>query len=131
MKYIVLPFLAWVISGCLKFAVNTLRSGKEALKLIGYGGFPSTHTTIISSVVFLAGFSKGFTTPVFSLGLGVLLVVVIDAHGLRRRVGEQAEVLNQLKTGAPLRECMGHSWLEIGGGLALGAVLGYFADMWL
>ena len=133
MKYILLPFVAWVMAGCTKFAVNYLRYGVQAKKLIGYGGFPSTHTTVLSSVVFLVGFQEGFFTPLFSLGLGALLILVIDAHGLRNKVGQQAQIINQLQHKIygdniiPLRERMGHNWLEIIGGLVLGCCLGLFA----
>lgn len=124
MIYVLMPFLAWGTAGCMKFAINYMRFGRRAKEFIGYGGFPSTHTTIMSSVVFLTGFTKGFATPLFSLGLGALLVLVIDAHGLRRKVGEQAQVLNRLQKEKVLRERMGHSWLEIWGGLMLGFILG-------
>ena len=123
MIYILMPFFAWCVAGCLKFFINYMRFGRKAKSLIGYGGFPSTHTTIMSSVVFLVGFKHGFNTPVFSLGLGVLLVLIIDAHGLRRKVGEQSKVLNRLQKDVTLRERMGHSWLEISGGLVLGFFL--------
>lgn len=135
MKYILLPFVAWVMAGCTKFAVNYLRHGAQAKKLIGYGGFPSTHTTVLSSVVFFAGFNEGFCTSVFSLGLGALLILIIDAHGLRRKVGKQAEIINQLQEKIygdkfhPLRERMGHTWLEIAGGLGLGFLLGLGASI--
>ena len=135
MKYILLPFVAWVLAGCTKFAVNYLRHGAQAKRLIGYGGFPSTHTTVLSSVVFFAGFNEGFCTSVFSIGLGVLLILIIDAHGLRRKVGKQAEIINQLQEKIygdkfhPLRERMGHSWLEIAGGLGLGFFLGFGASI--
>lgn len=125
MIYVIMPFFAWCVAGCLKFVINCLRYGREAKSLIGYGGFPSTHTTILSSVVFLAGFQEGFATPLFSLGMGALLVLVIDAHGLRQKVGEQAKVLNTLQDDKILRERMGHSWKEICGGLMLGVLLGY------
>lgn len=125
MIYVIMPFLAWCVAGCLKFAINYLRFGYKAKSLIGYGGFPSTHTTIMSSVVFLAGFKEGFATPLFSLGMGALLVLVIDAHGLRRKVGEQASVLNQLQSDIKLRERMGHNWEEILGGLILGGGMAY------
>lgn len=132
MKYIILPFVAWVTAGCLKFAINWLRHGRQAGRLIGYGGFPSTHTTVLASVVFLVGFTEGFATPMFSLGLGALVILVIDAHGLRRKVGEQAAAINTLRQhvgleAEPLRERMGHQWREIAGGLLLGAVLAYIA----
>ena len=123
--YILLPFVSWIVAGCIKFFINYLRHGSEAKSLIGYGGFPSTHTTIMSSVVFFAGFKNGFNTPLFSLGLGALLVLVIDAHGLRRKVGEHAQVLNMLQDNKLLRERIGHSWKEIFGGLVLGILSGY------
>ena len=125
MIYILMPFIAWCVAGCVKFAINYIRFGKKAKSLIGYGGFPSTHTTIMSSVVFLAGFKEGFATPLFSLGLGALLILVIDAHGLRRKVGEQARLINELQKQKVLRERMGHSWGEIFAGAVLGVILAY------
>lgn len=124
-----MPFLAWCVSGCLKFLINYLRFGDQARSLIGYGGFPSTHTTIVSSVVFLCGFKEGFTTPIFSLGLGMLLIIIIDAHGMRRKIGQQAKILNQLQEKKKwedreiVREQMGHNWIEISGGLLTGILL--------
>ncbi|WP_028128662.1 divergent PAP2 family protein [Selenomonas sp. AE3005] len=129
MIYVLIPFLSWCIAGCLKFVINCLRFGRKAKSMIGYGGFPSTHTTIMSSVVFFAGFKEGFTTPLFSIGLGALLVLVIDAHGLRRKVGEQAKILNELQDDIALRESMGHSWGEIFGGLILGIAIAYWSSI--
>lgn len=134
MKYILLPFIAWITAGSCKFLLNYLRHGREAGKLIGYGGFPSTHTTVLSSVVFLTGFQEGFYSPLFSFGLGTLLILIIDAHGLRNKVGLQAKIINQLQQKLYgnnvilLREHMGHSWLEIFGGLLLGIFLGWMAN---
>ena len=127
MKYILLPFVAWVISGTLKFLINSFRtrSFAEGKKLIGYGGLPSTHTSIISSAVFFYGFSEGFFTPTFTLGLSVMMLFIMDAHNLRIKVGKHAEVLNTLQDKVKLRERMGHTWLEISCGLVLGAVIGY------
>lgn len=127
MKYFLLPFAAWIISGTLKFFINALRqkSFSRAKNLIGYGGLPSTHTTIISSAVFFYGFSAGFFTPIFTLGLSVMMLFLMDAFTLRRKVGEHAKILNQLQNKKILRERMGHSGLEITCGLILGIVLGY------
>ena len=132
MKYILLPFVAWVVSGTLKFLINSLRNGgfTEGKKLIGYGGLPSTHTSIISSAVFFYGFSEGFFNPTFTLGLSVMMLFIMDAHNLRIKVGKHAEVLNTLQDKVKLRERMGHTWLEIICGLILGTVIGYvFAEI--
>ncbi|MRB78819.1 divergent PAP2 family protein, partial [Bacillus thuringiensis] len=93
--YCVLPFIAWVASGVLKFLVNYLRSGKDAFRLVGNGGFPSTHTTILSSMVMTIGFHEGFNTPMFGIGMAILTIVIIDATGLRRTVGKHARMLNK------------------------------------
>lgn len=125
MIYILLPFIAWITAGSLKFFINTLRFGKNAKSMIGYGGFPSTHTTIVSSAVFLVGLMEGFNTPIFSMGISFLLLVIIDAHGLRNKVGNQAKILNKLQNDIVLRESMGHQWYEIVGGLCVGFILAY------
>ena len=133
MKYILLPFVAWIVSGSLKFFINALKqkSFRDAKKLIGYGGLPSTHTTIISSAVFLNGFSEGFFQSTFTLGLAVMMLFIMDAHTLRRKVGEHAKILNQLQDKVSLRERMGHTKLEITCGLILGICIGYVFANWL
>ena len=129
LKYILFPFVAWIACGSIKFAINFIRAGfdlHKARQLIGYGGFPSTHTTVVSSAVFFIGFEHGFDSSIFSLALAILIIVIMDAHGLRRNVGWHAEILNQIapdKKRIPLRERMGHSYFEISGGLVLGFFL--------
>ena len=127
MKYILLPFVAWVVSGSLKFLINSIRAGgfSEGKKLIGYGGLPSTHTAIISSAVFFYGFSEGFYNPTFTIGLTVMLLFIMDAHNLRVKIGKHAEILNSLQNKIVLRERMGHTHFEIFCGLILGIILGY------
>lgn len=127
MKYFLLPFAAWIVSGTLKFFVNVARNGgfSNAKKLIGYGGLPSTHTAIISSAVFFYGFSEGFFNATFTLGLSVMMLFIMDAHNLRIKVGKHAEILNTLQDKVKLRERMGHTWLEIFCGLIVGMSLGY------
>ncbi len=125
MKYFFLPFVAWFIAGTCKFFINCIRQRRIALDLIGYGGFPSTHTTVIASAVFLLGFEEGMDNPIFSFSLSVLLLFCIDAHGLRRKIGAHAEQLNRLQQNVKLRERMGHNWLEIFGGLVLGMAIAW------
>ena len=127
LKFFLLPFIAWIISGSLKFFINAFRqkSFSKAKNLIGYGGLPSTHSTIISSAIFFLGFSEGFFTPIFTLGLSIAMLFLMDAFTLRRKVGEHAKILNQLQDKKILRERMGHSGLEIFCGVILGAILGF------
>jgi uncharacterized protein len=129
--YILTPFIAWFIAGVTKFFVNYIRFKKKAFKLVGNGGFPSTHTTVVASPVMLIGFTEGFFTPIFMLGLTFLYITIIDATGIRRTIGVHAQTLNKhLNKGEViLRERQGHNRLEIAGGLVLGLLLGYISSL--
>ena len=48
--YVLTPFIAWLVAGTLKFIVNSVRAGKLAFGMIGYGGLPSNHSAIVSSM---------------------------------------------------------------------------------
>lgn len=128
-KYAVMPILAWFVAGTVKFIVNYIRFRKEAIGLIGNGGFPSTHTTVISSTVFFIGLSEGINVPIFSLGVAVLMVTIFDAMGIRRAVGKQAAMINQYiinqQDTKRLRERQGHTPIEVLGGLAVGFILAF------
>ncbi|MCZ8513825.1 divergent PAP2 family protein [Paenibacillus filicis] len=139
--YPALPFIAWVVSGTLKYAVNRIRYGDEARNLVGNGGFPSTHTSVVSSVAMLIGFNQGFGTPMFGLAVALSYIVMIDAVGIRRAVGESAKRINALarvtaggeaaaaREQRPLRERQGHTRVEVLGGLAVGTLLGWLGSL--
>jgi acid phosphatase family membrane protein YuiD len=135
--YPVLPFIAWLVSGTLKYAVNRVRHGRDARKLIGNGGFPSTHTSVVSSVTMLIGFDQGWGTPLFGLAIAVTYIIMIDAVGIRRAVGENAKRINAmvletaLANEAGLRERQGHTRLEVFGGFAVGTLLAWIASQML
>lgn len=60
------------------------------------GGFPSSHTSLVVTLSTLLGLKYGFNSDMFSLALVFSLIVMYDARGVRRAVGEQANLLNQL-----------------------------------
>ncbi|MFN4117838.1 divergent PAP2 family protein [Acidovorax sp.] len=123
-SYALTPFLAWLVAGVLKFGINSLRHGKLAFGLIGYGGLPSNHSAIVSSMAMLIALRDGIQHPAFGVALTLAFIVILDAASLRRQVGKQAQAINRLaqqdETHIPLRERMGHSRLEIAAGIAVG-----------
>lgn len=124
-SYTLTPFLAWLVAGVMKFAINSLKAGKPAFGLIGYGGLPSNHSAIVSSMAALIAFKEGIAHPTFGVALTLAFIVMLDASSLRRQVGKHAEAINQLAAATPqdrpaLRERMGHTRLEIGAGIAVG-----------
>lgn len=122
LSYLLTPFLTWLVAGGAKFAFNSFRSGKLAFSLIGYGGFPSNHSAIVSSMAALVAFKEGIDSPAFGVALTLAFIVLLDASSLRRQVGRHAAAINQLaRDDVPmLRERMGHAPVEILAGCVLG-----------
>ena len=129
-SYLLTPFLAWLIAGILKFLINSLRAHRFAFDLIGYGGLPSNHSAIVSSIATLIGLKEGLQSPAFGLAIALAFIVTLDASSLRRQIGKQAIAINKLnnltnKNPLFLRERMGHTRMEILVGLVIGSVVGY------
>lgn len=117
LAYAVAPLVGWLASGTLKFVINSARTRRLAYDQIGYGGLPSTHTTIVSTPAFLIGLRDGWNTPAFSVAAALLFIVILDATSLRRQIGHHASRLNIILRDAPghlpLRERMGHRVVEV------------------
>lgn len=126
-SYLLAPFAAWLAAGCLKFAINSLRAGKPAFGLIGYGGMPSNHSAIVSSMAALTALREGLDSAAFGVALTLAFIVMLDAASLRRQVGRHAQALNELRPEekAHLRERMGHTPFEIAGGIAVGCAVAW------
>lgn len=127
-SYFAAPFLAWFLAGCIKFSVNSIKSKSLAFNQIGYGSFPSNHSSIVTSMVALIGFREGIQEPAFGVAVTLAFVVMLDANSLRRQIGLQAKKLNVLTISSdsePLRERMGHTKIEIAAGIVVGFVTGF------
>jgi len=130
MAYLFTPLLAWLVAGISKFLINSIRAKSLAFEQIGYGGLPSNHSAIVSSMAFLIALREGISHPAFGIAITIAFIVMLDASSLRRKVGQQAELINRLmdKTGEefkPLRERMGHTPIEIAAGVGVGYVVAW------
>ena len=79
------------------------------------------------------GLHQGFDSAVFTLAISMTMIVIYDAAGVRREAGRHAEkiniLMNELLSGHPisdkaLREVIGHTPMEVLGGIFLGFVVG-------
>ena len=126
-SYLLCPFIAWLTAGGLKFVINSLIAKKPAFGLIGYGGLPSNHSAIVSSMTTLIAIKEGFNHPAFGVALTLAFIVMLDAASLRKQIGKQAAALNRLaKTvnlKSELRERVGHTVIEIIAGIFVGIVV--------
>jgi len=127
LSYAITPFFAWLVAGVMKFAINSIKAGKPAFGLIGYGGLPSNHSAIVCSMAALIGFREGVGHPAFGVALTLAFIVMLDASSLRRQVGRHAAAINRLAVSdaahQSLRERMGHTPLEIAAGVLTGVAV--------
>ncbi len=127
LSYACTPFIAWLVAGVLKFAINSIRARQLAFGLIGYGGLPSNHSAIVSSMAALIALKEGFSHPAFGVALTVAFIVILDASSLRRQIGKHAIAINRIAVAdtshRTLRERMGHTPLEIAAGILVGVTV--------
>jgi acid phosphatase family membrane protein YuiD len=127
LSYAVTPFLAWLVAGISKFVINSVKAGQLAFGLIGYGGLPSNHSAIVSSMTALLALKEGIDHPAFGVAITLAFIVILDASSLRRQVGKHAAAINRLAGETPdhqtLRERMGHTRWEIAAGIAVGVAV--------
>lgn len=125
--------VAWLTADLLKVIILRWRQGvTDWRRFFGTGGMPSSHTAFITALTTCVGLSEGLQSPVFGLALGLSILTAVDAAGLRRSAGLQAEILNQIvaelykdKPVKPprMKETLGHSISEVLAGAAVGVAV--------
>jgi len=122
---------SWAVAQLFKVLINLWLNKKlDWRRCFGMGGMPSSHTALVISLVISIAFQEGVHSSMFAIALALAAVVIYDALGVRRETGRQSEVLNQIITemlveGKPitekqLKELVGHTPLEVLGGLIVG-----------
>jgi len=131
-KYVLItPLLGWVVAQGLKYIINLRKDGLQMKDLYASGGFPSSHTTSTVALATYLGATDGWTSHIFGLAAMFTAVVMYDAIGVRRAVGEHARLLRELAVQKKvdykvrgMHTSLGHTPLEVFGGLVLGVVIG-------
>ncbi len=132
LAYLVTPFLTWLVVGPIKFLINSARQRRWAFNLVGNGGFPSNHSSVVISMATLIALREGIGHPAFGVAVTLAFIVMIDANSLRQHVGRQAAAINRLAGDdarhTRLRERMGHTLVEIAGGICTGIAMGFIVN---
>lgn len=132
-KYLIVPIIAWLSVQFIKFITDTLKNKKINLKvLVASGGMPSSHSSVVTSLMTMVGVNEGFDSILFAISFVFGLIVMYDAAGVRRAAGKQAGILNQLiysnqvkvNTNEKLKELIGHTPKQVFVGALWGIFLG-------
>jgi len=132
-KVLLIALTSWLIAQILKMPLDYLSTHRwDWSKLLDAGGMPSSHSALIVSATLGIGLFYGFDDPLFALGIVITMIVTYDAAGVRRQAGMHAERINvlfeELLHGhiwdeEELREVIGHTPLEVAGGIVLGLIV--------
>ena len=138
-EYMNVPLTAavtgWAMAQLLKVVINSILEKRFAWdSLFASGGMPSSHSAFVTALTFVIGFKHGINSDFFAIAASFALVVMYDACGVRRAVGEQAKALNRIihamkensviGNETALKEILGHSPFQVAMGFLLGIGLG-------
>lgn len=132
-KALIAGLTAWAIAQVIKIPLDYLRTRRWNWSLLlTTGGMPSSHSALMTATTLAIGLYQGLDSPVFALGVVITMVVTYDAAGVRQQAGIHAQRINvimaELLKGHPinerdLREVLGHTPLEVIGGILLGVAV--------
>lgn len=124
---------AWIAAQVIKVLLSLWLDKKlDWRRCFGMGGMPSSHTAFVFSLLIMIGRTEGVSSAAFALSFALASVVIYDAMGVRAETGRQGKILNQIIRGVliegkpitekELKELVGHTPLEVLGGLCVGAL---------
>ena len=136
-KVLIIPLSSWAIAQVLKVIVISIQKKQLDLRyLIGSGGMPSSHSAFVTALATSVGFLEGPGSVAFAISVVFALVVIYDAAGVRRSVGQQSVILNRIiqefrerrhmiGLGRDLREFVGHTQLQVIMGILIGIAVAW------
>lgn len=140
-KILLLPLIAGIIVvQLIKFFIN-IKKKKFSLKVFwAYSGMPSGHSAIVVSLVTITGLELGLNSPIFAFSIIFAIIIIRDALGIRRYLGQHGKTLNVLvkdlaedkmldESYPKLLERIGHTPTQVIIGSLIGfvvSILGYY-----
>lgn len=136
-----LPLLSGLTTQIIKFLIKSNQRSFKLKNLLAYSGMPSGHAAITVSLATITGLMEGISSPAFAISVILAIIVIRDAVGIRRYLGQHGKVLNILVKDLNddrvldehyphLLERIGHVPSQVMAGSAIGFIvswLGYLA----
>jgi len=118
--------LAGVVSQLTKILIFKLKYKQKFhyKDLIVTGGMPSAHSALVGSLTTIIWLNEGFSTLFFAV-LTFSLIVLRDAIGVRRSVGEEGKVIEKIIKYEKIKiskfhYALGHTPKQVAVGLIIG-----------
>jgi len=137
------PFWSALISAILAQALKPLFYYFSTHKwrwgyIFSTGGFPSSHSALVSSLSTSVGLQEHFSSTIFAVTLAFSLIVIYDAANVRYYSGQNIKITQQLLKDiqeqlntsfddpiydTKIKDVLGHKWTEVIGGICLGLAI--------
>ena len=118
-----IPIVVAILCETTKIMIDGIKTGRWHENVFRAGGFPSTHSAFVTSLLIIVERKLGADSAEFAIAFVFACIVWYDAMHSRRSLGEQAKILNRLQQWEHLTERLGHSLKEVLGGIAFGAAV--------
>ena len=129
-------FSAQFIKTIINLCLRRIHSISELFEFLIWktGGFPSSHTSLVTSLCTSVAFRNGVDSDIFMLSACLMMITIRDALGVRRANGIHARKINEMGRELnakniieykPIKEVLGHNPKEV----VVGALLGFFIGL--
>jgi acid phosphatase family membrane protein YuiD len=133
-QIIILPIISGLLAQFIKMFIKQNKLKLSLKNISAYSGMPSGHSAIVSSLSATVGLTQGFDSPMFAISSILALIVMRDAIGIRRYLGEHGRILNKLvkdlnedemldEQYPQLLEKIGHTPYQVLAGASLGILI--------
>ena len=93
---LILPLIAGLIAQTLKFFIRSNHLEMKFKNISAYSGMPSGHSAMIVALTTVIGLAEGISSPLFAVTAILAVIIIRDALGLRRYLGQHGKILNFL-----------------------------------
>lgn len=128
------PLVALTIAQLTKFFISSNRVKFSWRQIFAYSGMPSGHSAMVSALAGIVALYYGLDSPFFAIAVILAIIVIRDATGLRRYLGQHGRTLNilvkdlkeddMLDAAYPtLLEKIGHTPIQVFFGILIGLMV--------
>lgn len=133
-SFLIVILISFLIAQISKFFIpgNNLKLNWK--DFFSYSGMPSSHAAASIGLTTIIGLKLGLNSPFFAIVLFFTILVIRDAVGVRRYVGNEGEVINNLvkdlsddqylnQSYPKMKEKVGHTKKQILAGGLIGLIV--------
>ena len=131
-RLFIIPIAIMFLNQLIKVIIEITKGNFSLPVLLSYGGMPSSHAALVTSLATVIGYYQGIKSPEFAISIVLAIIIIRDASGIRYQLGTQGQTINKLVKELPdnreysfpvLSEKFGHKNIEVFVGILVGFIL--------